>query len=247
MTKLWYYVEGSERRGPVEEKDLKELFESEILNVSSLVWCKGMQNWQKVEEIAELASLTNTTQAQFSIAQIPDTVRSIFIRVGGDRGGVPSDYGPFDKAMLKRLYDEKRINGKTLVYYNGLKTWQVLADASDFEDFFHELPPVIEQSERRQSERKPFVARLFFANRKEVYEGLCRDISIGGMQVLIANFNGKAGDNISINVHPDNSDYHFVADGVVVRVLEGQQGFSFRFKNLSEESKLSIENYLKEN
>ncbi|MGC4057732.1 MAG: PilZ domain-containing protein [Chitinophagaceae bacterium] len=109
------------------------------------------------------------------------------------------------------------------------------------------MPPVIKEAERRSSKRKPFVARMFVQNNKVVYEGICRDVSIGGMQVLMDEFKGKAGDNVSINVHPENTDYHSTAAGVVVRVLEGNSGFSFRFNNLSDEARRSIEKYIQQN
>jgi c-di-GMP-binding flagellar brake protein YcgR len=67
------------------------------------------------------------------------------------------------------------------------------------------------------------------------------------MQILVDNFKGHAGDKITINVHPENSDYHFTASGLVVRILEGNSGFSFRFHALSEEAKRAIEKYIQEN
>jgi hypothetical protein len=39
--------------------------------------------------------------------------------------------------------------------------------------------------------RKPFIARIFFNNDKKFFEGICRDISVGGMQVLVDGFNGN--------------------------------------------------------
>jgi len=64
------------------------------------------------------------------------------------------------------------------------------------------------------------------------------------MQVLVSNFPGRVGEEISLNVHPDNSDYNFVASGKIVRRLDGDQGFSFRFTGLSEDAKNTIENYV---
>lgn len=47
-----------------------------------------------------------------------------------------------------------------------------------------------------------------------------------------------------MNVHPDNSDYHFVARGKVVRILDGDQGFSLRFSGLNDEAKNAINDYI---
>ena len=128
-----------------------------------------------------------------------------------------------------------------------MKEWKVMGDLPEYQDIFQELPPPIKDTDRRTAARKPFIARLFVQNNKKLFEGICRDISIGGMQVLVNDFKGLAGDKISINVHPENTEYHFTAAGVVVRVLEGNSGFSFRFQELNDEAKRSIEKYIQEN
>ena len=85
---------------------------------------------------------------------------------------------------------------------------------------------------------------MYIENKKEVFVGICRDISVGGMQVLVDHFPGRVGEKIAINVHPENTEYNFVADGKIVRSLDGGQGFSFRFMNLSSESQNAIQRYL---
>lgn len=149
--------------------------------------------------------------------------------------------------QIKQLFKENRINGKTFLFHSSMNEWKVMAEIPDYQEVFSEQPPTLKDSDRRTTTRKPFIARLFIQNNKRLFEGLCRDISVGGMQVLVDDFKGQAGDKISINVHPDNSDYHFTAAGVVVRVLEGNAGFSFRFDGLNDEAKAAIEKYLKEN
>ncbi|HXH32375.1 MAG TPA: GYF domain-containing protein [Bacteriovoracaceae bacterium] len=183
----------------------------------------------------------------FSLRDLHLEDRVIFLRIGSDRGGASSDYGPYSLKQLKQLFKEKRINGKTYLFSKGMQEWSLLADFPEYQEIFEELPPVIGEAERRTAIRKPFVARLFVQNNKIVFEGLCRDISIGGMQVLIDKFGGNAGDKITINVHPENTEYHFTASGVVVRILEGNSGFSFRFHGLSDEARRAIEKYVQEN
>ena len=113
--------------------------------------------------------------------------------------------------------------------------------------FFEELPPVMSDAEKRSFERKPIIARLFVTDREEVYEGICRDISSGGMQVLLADYPGTVGDEISINVHPENTEYHFVASGKIVRFLDADMGFSFEFSELSEDAMNAIKSFLENN
>jgi hypothetical protein len=215
------------------------------------VWKKGFENWKKIKDVTELRSNViaelPVIEKDIPLSSLDPNEKSLFIRIGIDRGTVQNDYGPYSLNILKQLFKENRINGKTFVLIKGMKDFKILADFLDYQEIFNELPPVIKDVDRRSNQRKPFVARLFVENNKKVYEGICRDISVGGMQVLMDDFQGKAGEMISINVHPDNSEYHFTAAGQVVRILEGNSGFSFRFENLSEEAKNAIDMYLKKN
>lgn len=256
MADNWYYVQKGNRHGPVAVEVIEGMLSKQELSPDDYVWKKGFENWKKIREVGELEARTATPPApelppeastDMSLNDLNPDERVLFIRIGTDRGGAHSDYGPFNLKQLKQLFIENRINGKTFVFMKGMKDWKILADFPEYEEVFEEKPPVIQEEERRGSERKPFVARLFVQNNKNVFEGICRDISIGGMQVLMDEFKGNAGDKISINVHPENSDYHFTASGIVVRVLEGSSGFSFRFQGLNDEAKRSIEKYLQDN
>jgi hypothetical protein len=260
MAENWYYVQKGNRQGPVDQDVIMSMIGNQELTPADFVWKKGFDNWKKIKEVTELQGLVaeetaafpaapvmQTETKEFSFTGIDEEDRSIFIRIGNDRDSANSDYGPFSLKQLKQLYKENRINGKTFIFNTGMKEWKVLGDLPEYQDLFHELPPPIKDVDRRTAARKPFVARLFVQNNKKLFEGLCRDISIGGMQVLVNDFKGHAGDKISINVHPENTDYNFAASGVVVRVLEGNSGFSFRFQDLNEEAKRSIEKYIQEN
>jgi hypothetical protein len=168
------------------------------------------------------------------------------IKVGLDRGSnSETEYGPYSLNQLIRAYQENRINHKTYIFCEGLDNWMFIADIPVYESLFNQLPPSIEEHERRNTVRRPFVARLLFHDGEQIYEGVCRDVSVGGLQILVANAPCKVGDAIKLNVHPDNSDYHFTAEGVIVRNLGGNQGFSMRFDSLSEDAKRTIENYVK--
>ncbi len=145
--------------------------------------------------------------------------------------------------LLKKLYDEHRINEKTFVFTSDMANWLPLGDVKGFEQTFEAAPPVIEDEDRRAFKRKPFIARMFIENKNQVFEGICRDVSVGGMQVLVDNFPVEVGEKVSINAHPENSDYHFTASGEIVRKLEGGPGFSFRFLNLNEEAVKAINSY----
>jgi len=174
-----------------------------------------------------------------------DTQQKIFmIKTGIDRGANEAEYGPFNLAMLQRLLQEKRINLKTLVYTPGMDTWEFLADTPLAGQITSEVPPVIAESERRKAVRRPFVAKMFLSDDQQVFEGVCRDISIGGLQILVSNMPVQVGDTISMNVHPDNTSHSFVATGRVVRLLGQHQGLSVRFQNLDDAARQAINAYL---
>jgi hypothetical protein len=267
MADNWYYVQKGNRHGPVAQQVIEAKLSKQELKTEDFVWKKGFENWKKIKEVTELQTVSAPPQVaefpaaplalqsevqarpaqQFNLNDLGDEDRVLFVRIGNDRGGASTDYGPFNIKQLKKLFKENRINGKTFIFISGMRDWKILADFPEYQEIFEELPPVIKESEKRISLRKPFVARLLIQNNKKIFEGICRDISIGGMQVLIDNFNGHSGDRITINVHPENTDYHFTASGVVVRILEGNSGFSFRFQGLSEEATRAIEKYVQEN
>jgi hypothetical protein len=81
---------------------------------------------------------------------------------------------------------------------------------------------------------------------------MCRDISVGGMQVLTDQIPGVSGTRIRLNVSPVNPSRSkassaiepFVAEGVIVRILEDGRGFSFRFEGLTDRAKKIIEKYI---
>lgn len=255
MDDKWYYVEEGERRGPVELSGMNELIANSKLGEDDYVWKKGFENWVKLKEVSEFQGSQESVVSEESTAEIVEEAglsfselisegNNIFIKIGADRGGVDTEYGPYSLDIVKKLFKESRINEKTFLFIRGMSDWSIIGDFSDFSDVFNTSAAVIEDSERRESKRKPFIARMYLESQKEVYMGICRDISIGGMQVLIDLVPEKIGQNISINVHPENTEHHFVASGEVVRLLDGGQGFSFRFIDLSDEAKLSIQDYL---
>ena len=259
MSDNWYYVLSGERKGPVALSHIKELYKSSKINSDDHVWRKGFENWVRIRDVKELSI---DTQSKLSL---PDPIilkqrleeknknlnfsenskdeKIYFIKVGADRGQAEIEYGPFDLETLIKLYKENRINAKTFVFAKGLDNWQLLSLFSDFAETFDDLPPTISEEDKRSFKRKPFIARMFIKNEEKIFEGICRDVSIGGMQVLIDQFPGTVGD---INVHPESLEHSFVASGKIVRVLEGKQGFSFRFYNLQDDALLAITSYISE-
>lgn len=286
MSTNWYYVEGTERVGPVTEDVLKSLFDSSKLDQESYAWTKGQTDWSKIRDISaltyfyeeeasekilqeEVQEEVQTVDREEVVAQTTNNIddipilemapldtagldwnsidhskRMFTIRIGIDRGGDASEYGPFSMDQISKAFSEKRINAKSLIFAPGMEDWIFLADIPIYEETFQETPPTIEEEDRRKNIRKPFVARMLFHNNEKIFEGICRDISVGGMQILISGYYGKIGEVVNMNVHPNNSDMVFVASGKIVRILDGEQGFSIRFCDLGSQAQESISSYL---
>ena len=258
MVEEWYYVEGNERIGPIDESSLESLIRSGKLKEENFVWKKGYDNWKKISEVNELhvyldsevkieaeslPSLPSETGIDWENLSLDE--KMFTIKVGRDRGSSEEvEYGPYSLNVLKKAFDENRVNGKTYVFVKGLANWMFLADLPVFEKVFSSDVPEIKEEDRRKHVRKPFVARVFFHDDETFFEGICRDISVGGLQLLVGEFPGSVGDKISLNVHPDNSDYNFTASARIVRKLEGNQGVSLRFDALSDEASKSISSYI---
>ncbi|NDG85347.1 MAG: DUF4339 domain-containing protein [Proteobacteria bacterium] len=150
--------------------------------------------------------------------------------------------GPYPAIELRRLAGTGQISPDAFVWQEAFRDWMPISEVPDFAG----IASSGKKSERRESPRKPLVAGIYLTNDREVASGMCRDISVGGMQVLTDAIPGKPGDTIHLNVMPPDSSglSPFVAHGTIVRILEDRRGFSFRFTGLGEEAKRSIERYI---
>jgi hypothetical protein len=256
MSESWYFVEKGNRLGPVSLDELIQKVKTKSLNESDFVWRKGFDNWRKIKDCSELTDALHATpeipeipELVFDMAQINLDEKLFLVKIGPDRGGQnEKEYGPYSLNMLKTLHKDNRVNGKTLVFAPGMNEWRFLGELDRYQEIFQDTPPSIPESDKRMYKRKPCKARMFFSDNKKVFEGVCRDVSIGGMQVLIADFPGKVGDKIALNVElsDDSGDAKFVANGKVVRVLESQGGFSLRFTELNHDAMKAIQRYIGE-
>lgn len=60
----WYYGEGGEQRGPVEEHELRGLIAAGKVSGETIIWREGMENWQKLSEVPEWSDQIVSPQAQ---------------------------------------------------------------------------------------------------------------------------------------------------------------------------------------
>jgi hypothetical protein len=247
----WFYAEGTERKGPVSAEELADITQKGQLGPESYIWKKGLEGWVRLKTVPEFASfLINSSKTPalkkgVDWQNISHDKPLVTIKIGKDRGlAEEQEYGPYPIAMIIKLFKEKRINAKTMFFIPEMENWDYLANIPIYESLFGEKAPVLAEDDRRRAVRKPFVAKMFLTDSKEIFEGVCRDVSVGGMQVLVAGRPGKVGQTVSINVHPDNGQNSFAASGTIVRFLDGDSGLSLRFDTLNEEAHKAIESYL---
>ena len=66
------------------------------------------------------------------------------------------------------------------------------------------------------------------------------------MQVLTDRIPGAVGSRLKLNVSPsgEKAVEPFVAEGVIVRILEDGRGFSFRLEQISDQARAAIQKYI---
>lgn len=172
--------------------------------------------------------------------------------------------GPYSSVEMKRLIQAGQIVEGAFVWQEKFSEWKLCAEVMELKSV-PVAPPLPMQSqpttathptavnltapksnEKRAFPRKPLVAQVYATNQKTLITGICRDISVGGMQVLTDHLPGPMGTSIRLNVMPpsDSGITSFVAEGVVVRILEDERGFSFRFSDLEASARVAIERYI---
>ena len=65
---VWFVAVAKERRGPMTPVELAELLSSQTITSHSLVWQKGMANWQRLQDVSDLRGLL---RASASVAAEP--------------------------------------------------------------------------------------------------------------------------------------------------------------------------------
>lgn len=159
-----------------------------------------------------------------------------------------TQYGPFSTGEIGAMVDNGKIHGRVYLWRDGMSGWERLEKLVQFTGKVKASPAAEMKANQRKAPRKPLVAKILLANDEDVVTAVCRDISVGGMQVLTDKIPGAVGEKIKMNVSPADAEKSkfrpFVAEGVIVRVLEDGRGFSFRFSRLTDAAKRSIESYV---
>ena len=269
MSTNWYYVENNERVGPITEESFIELINEKSITLDTYVWKKGLDNWVQAKNLDELTlifegdsnfSVDNSAsefnnealeessvleeekeQIHFDWDSVDHDDQIFIIKIGEDRGSDEREYGPYSIKMIFKLLEQKRVNFLTQIFAPGMSEWMLLGEIEVFKD---KLQGQEQTVERRKSKRCPISARVFMLDGEGFFQGVCRDISIGGAQVLVANFTGKIGDQVRVNMHFEDGSFAFTASGKVTRILDNVGGFAMRYVELSSQAISMINSYI---
>jgi len=169
-----------------------------------------------------------------------------------------SQFGPFSREEVRRFLKVGKINERVHAWKDGMPTWERISGIAELSQSSGKTKPGIPKMKLPEKEstradlriapRRPMIARILLANDGGVIAGVCRDISVGGMQVLTDKVPGPVGMRIKLNVSPTGpgAPNPFAAEGEIVRILEDGLGFSFRFETLDQRAKDAIEKYINE-
>lgn len=184
-----------------------------------------------------------------------------------------SQFGPFSSEEISRFLRVGKIHGRVHIWKDGMEDWARLETIDRFAEDIVEskiareikktggekrpsestkATSATQPGDQRKAPRRPLVAKILMADHEALTVAVCRDISVGGMQVLTDRIPGEPGSRIKMNVSPagraekdGKAIEPFVAEGVIVRILEDGRGFSFRFDRLPDSSRRVIEEYIR--
>jgi len=248
----WYTLVSDRPIGPLSAKEIVQRIKAHELNFASHVWKDGFTGWTRIYDVIDFkpllpaepsASLLEEIRSSSQAAPPPlapqqkEELRVWYVYLD------EASYGPVSDREVTGLIESKRINAGTYMWTKGFADWQQGKDVDYWKKRFLK-PEAAKPADKRAAPRKPFETKILLTDGKEVGWAICRDISVGGMQVLMDHSPGPAGTQLKLNVNPQGNVPGFACEGVVVRILEDGRGFSFRFITLSIEAKTAIEKYI---
>jgi PilZ domain/GYF domain 2 len=269
----WYIAMGERWIGPVSASDVYERVTSQEISWAHFVWKPGQAEWKRLCDVKSFQGAVPRQPAKKlqnevkegskpnmkSSAQVMKTAQGRSEKgTGSSEKAKPASqrawflyyndtqFGPFTKEEIENFLSVGKVTPRVHAWKTGMTNWTRLKDIEIFGDA--ESAPAKttkaqQKKEQRTAPRRPMVAKILMHNNRSVTEAMCRDISVGGMQVLTDELPGAVGAKIRLNVSMGAMD-PFVAEGEIVRILEDSRGFSFRFNRLSEGAKKAIEKYI---
>ena len=266
---VWYIaMDNKNWIGPLDPADVVAKIESQEITWAHFAWKAGQPQWKRLCDIEDFQSVLPAQPnkiVQVEVKQKATVKPAARQATGTTRKSPPpapdeegrwflhfndAQSGPYSTVEVQRFIEIGKIHGQVYAWCDGMPNWERIKSIDAFEGSV--APSKKEaRADKRAAPRFPLVARILLSSGEDVTVAMCRDISVGGMQVLTDHIPGHAGSKIKMNVSPSGAGKPvgmiepFVAEGVIVRLLEDGRGFSFRFERLTDGARKTIENYIK--
>lgn len=254
----WYIAVGDHSMGPFRPSEVHEKIQSQLIGWAHYVWKKGQPEWKRICDVKAFQvmlprqpnAMPSPSAPSPAVKKAPPaSARTWFFHHQG------SQYGPFSEDEVQQFLVSGRINADVFAWKQGMENWQKIKELSVFAGHARtslktpSKKTETKKSEQRTAPRQPLLAQIIISDDQTVIVGVCRDISVGGLQVLADSIPGKVGTQLKMNISPSGKSSGqpiepFVAEGVIVRILEDGRGFSFRFKKLNDRARNAIEAYI---
>jgi len=256
---VWFVAINHEKWiGPMAASEVVGRINKAELTWAHYGWRKGQQKWMRLcdipdfkaavpsqpNKIVEVEVQKNVTRAH-AAPPPPKKVQSWYLYYND------SQFGPFTEDDIHRFLRIGKIHGDVHIWKDGMSGWEKIKRLDPFKESVAESKNAraVKKTERRRAPRVPVVARSLMASGGKVFTAVCRDVSVGGMQVLTRDLPGPVGTRLKLNISAPvtvagRKISSFVAEGEIVRLLEDGKGFSFRFEKLSDHSVRCIEQYI---
>jgi hypothetical protein len=248
----WYTVVADRPVGPLSAKEIVQRIKAQELNFASHVWKDGFKGWTRIYDVIDFKPLLPAEPSASTLAEIQSSTQAAPPPLAPQQKEElrvwyvyldEASYGPVSDREVTGLIESGRISASTYMWTKGFTDWQQGKDVDYWKKRFGN-PAAAKATDKRSAPRKPFETKILLTDGKEVGWAICRDISVGGMQVLMDHAPGPAGTQLKLNVNPQGNVPGFACEGVIVRILEDGRGFSFRFTTLSGDAKTAIEKYI---
>lgn len=251
----WFVSVGDKYRGPFKASEVYQKLQAKELSWIDYCYREKDGQWIRLADHATFKALQPAApKPKPAVApppppkQVEETKWFLFQN--------EAQTGPYPTSELMRLSAAAQILPTAFVWQENFSDWKPFADVPELKSTSKPpqnpvsvatTPTVEKRVEKRATPRKPLMAQIYVTNHADLITGMCRDISVGGMQVLTDRIPGPVGTEIRLNVTPpkDTGLHPFAAEAVTVRILEDGRGFSFRFTLISDDSKRAIESYIR--
>ncbi len=251
----WFIAVGEKYRGPFKASEVYSKLQTNEVSWIDHCYREKEGQWIRIADHEVFKSLQPSapkpkpTMSPPPVPKMEDNVKWFMFQN-------ENQTGPYQTQELKRLITAGQVLETAYVWQEKYTEWKLVSEVAELKETravgAPPLPKTAEKSlselkpEKRTVPRKPLLAQVYVTNQSELATGICRDISVGGMQLLTDKIPGQVGSSIQLNVTPpkDSGLKPFVAEGVIVRILEDKRGFAFRFTQISADAKKSIESYI---